>query len=206
MVKNYTFMIDQLWPFFFDRCVQFVQLTTVDIRINRLVPWKQLKKYYTFPIQPNRQHNLFLMQFSFRCCLWLFITFGPWSFSNEVIVNNPFFIISDNLFQKRIEIMWNPNIKFFNEYKTLYMTVDCWLWYFWHFFNLLHSYMTIRFNYGFNLVINFICPTWTLLIFEWKIPRKEFIKLILTLFFKASSLYISRNFLVAYAAFFPLRE
>ena len=39
---------------FFYRCLQFFQLTTVDIRINRLVPWKKLKKYHTFPIQPNR--------------------------------------------------------------------------------------------------------------------------------------------------------
>ena len=94
MMKNYTFTIDQFWPFFFDRCVQFVQLTTVDIRINRLVPWKKLKKDQTFPIPPNKQHNLFLMQFSFRCCLWWFITLGPWSFSNDVILNNPFFITS----------------------------------------------------------------------------------------------------------------
>ena len=54
MVKTYTFTIDQLWPFFFDRCVQFVHLTTVDIRINRLVLWNQLRKYHTFPIPPNR--------------------------------------------------------------------------------------------------------------------------------------------------------
>ena len=53
MVKNYTFTIDQFWPFFFDLYVQFVQLTTVDIRINRFVPKKQLKKY-TIPIPPNR--------------------------------------------------------------------------------------------------------------------------------------------------------
>ena len=59
------------WPIltvFFDRCVQFVQLTTVDIQINPLVPWKVLKKYHTFQISLNRQHNLFLMQFSFQCC------------------------------------------------------------------------------------------------------------------------------------------
>ena len=48
-----TITIDQFWPFFFDRCVQFVQLTTVEIQINRLVPWKQLKKYHTFPIPPD---------------------------------------------------------------------------------------------------------------------------------------------------------
>ena len=29
IVKNYTFTIDQFWLFFFDRCVLFVQLTTV---------------------------------------------------------------------------------------------------------------------------------------------------------------------------------
>ena len=105
MVKNYTSTIDQFWPFLIDRCVQFVKLTTVDIRIIRLVPWKQLKKYHTFPIPPNRQHNLFFMQFSFRCCLWWFITLKPSSFSNDVIVNNSFFIISDNSFQKRIEFI-----------------------------------------------------------------------------------------------------
>ena len=104
MVKNYTFMIDQFWPFFFDLCIKFVQLTTVDIRINRLVLWKQLKKYHTFPIPPNRQHNLFLMQFSFRCYLWWFITLGPWSFSNDVIVYNPFFITSDDSFKKKNRI------------------------------------------------------------------------------------------------------
>ena len=98
-----------------------------------MVPWKQLEKYQTFPIPLNRQHNLFLMQFSFRCCLWWFITLGPWSFSNDVIVNSLCFITSDNSFQKRIvftafkiqttsidafcwmnyfQLMWNPNIKF----------------------------------------------------------------------------------------------
>ena len=51
--QTYTIMIDQFWPFFFDRWVQFVHLTTVDIRINRLVPLKQLKQYHTFPILPN---------------------------------------------------------------------------------------------------------------------------------------------------------
>ena len=94
-----------VWPFFFDRCIQFVQLTTVDIRINRFVPWKQIKKYHTFPIPPNRQHNLLLMQFSFWCCLWWLITLGPWSFSNDVIVSNPFFITSDNSFSKRIQFI-----------------------------------------------------------------------------------------------------
>ena len=73
MVKNYTFTIHQFWLFFFDRCVQFVQLTTVDIRINCLVPWKLLKKEHTFPIPTNRRHNLFLMQFSFRYYSWWFI-------------------------------------------------------------------------------------------------------------------------------------
>ena len=82
------------------------------------------------------------MQFSFRCCLWWFIMLEPRSFSNDVIVNNPFFITSDNSFQRRTEFiafmmqitsvdafcwmnffqfMWNPNIKFFNESKMLYM-------------------------------------------------------------------------------------
>ena len=42
------------------------------------------------------------MQLSFRCCLWWFITLGRWSFSNEVIVKNQFFITSDNSFQKSI--------------------------------------------------------------------------------------------------------
>ena len=106
MVKSYTFTINQFWPFFFDRCVQFVQLTAADIRINRLFPWKQLKNYHTFPIPPNRQHNiLFMMPFSFRCCLWWFITLGPRSFSNHVMINNPFFITSDNSVQKRIEFI-----------------------------------------------------------------------------------------------------
>ena len=31
-----------------------------DIRFNCLVPWKQFKKYHTFSILPNRQHNFFL--------------------------------------------------------------------------------------------------------------------------------------------------
>ena len=97
--------IHQFWPVFFDRCVQFVQLTTVDIRNNRLVSWKQLKKYHTLPIPPNRQHNLFLMQFSFQCCLWWFITLWPSSFSNDVTLNNTFLITSDNSFQIRIEFI-----------------------------------------------------------------------------------------------------
>ena len=86
--KIERFTIDRFWTFFFDCCVQFVQLTTVDILINRMVSWKQLKKYHTFPILPNRQHNLFLMQCSFRSCMWWFFTLGPWSFSNFVILNN----------------------------------------------------------------------------------------------------------------------
>ena len=105
MMKNYTFTNDQFWPFFFDLCVQFVQLTTVGIRINRLVHWKRFKKYYAFPIPPNRQHNLFSMQFSFRCCVWWFITLGPWSFPSDVIAINPFLITSDNSFQKIIEFI-----------------------------------------------------------------------------------------------------
>ena len=58
------------------------------------------KKYHTFTIPTNRQHNIFLMQFSFRCCLWWFITLGTWSFLNDVILNNPFFITIDNSFKK----------------------------------------------------------------------------------------------------------
>ena len=62
------------------------------------------------------------------------------------------------------------------------MAVDCWFLYFYPFFNLSHSYMTIRFDYGFDLVIiNFIWPTWMLLIFEKKIPETEFTKPVLTL-------------------------
>ena len=99
-----TFTIGQFWPFFFDRCAQFVQLMTVDMQNNRLVPWKQFKKYHTFPIPPNRQHNLFFMQFSFWFCLWWFITLGPWSFSDDIIVNNTLLTTSDNSFQKRIEL------------------------------------------------------------------------------------------------------
>ena len=72
---------------------------------------------------------------------------------------------------------------------------------------LFSGCMTIRFDYGFDLVIiNFIWPTWTLLIFKWKIPRTEFIKPISTLSSKASWPYTSRNFLAACAAFFPLQE
>ena len=124
MVKNYTFMIDQFWPFFFDRCIQFVQLPTVDIRTNRLVLGSSSKNNAPF-------------QFSFRYCLWWFITLGPRSFSNDVIINNLFFITSDDSFQKKIEFIafkmqitsfdafcqinffqftLNPNIKFFNEF------------------------------------------------------------------------------------------
>ena len=83
---------------------------------NRLVPWKQLKKYHTFSIPPNRQHNLFLIPFNFRCCLWWSIKLGPWSFSNDVIVSNPFFITSDNSFKKRIEfimaLIWSSSTLF----------------------------------------------------------------------------------------------
>ena len=79
MVKNYTFTIHQFWPFFFDRCVQFVQLTTVDIRIKRLVPWKQLKKQHTFPIPPNRQHNPNIKFFNeFKTYRVGHLTFGIW--------------------------------------------------------------------------------------------------------------------------------
>ena len=64
MVKNYTFTIDQFWPFFFDRSVQMVQLRKVDIQINLLVPWKQLKKYDTFPI-PQDSIIFFLCNLAF---------------------------------------------------------------------------------------------------------------------------------------------
>jgi len=64
MMENDTFTIDQFWPFLVDGCIQFVQLLTVNIRSNRLVPWKQLKIYHTLPIPPNRQHNLFLVDIS----------------------------------------------------------------------------------------------------------------------------------------------
>ena len=131
---------------------------TVDIRINRFVPWKQLTKYHTFPIPPNRQHNLLLVQFSFRCSLWWFIRLGSWLFSNDVVVNNSFFITTDNSVSKRIELiacniqitsinaffkmhffqfMWTPNIKYYKELKTLHMTINCWFWNVQHLFNFL---------------------------------------------------------------------
>ena len=40
------------------------------------------------------------MQFIFQCCLWWFIALRPWSISNDVILNNPFFITSDICFKK----------------------------------------------------------------------------------------------------------
>ena len=89
-----------------------------------------------------------------RSNCWFFHTSWTHFFEYKkwyIFLNNPFFITSDNSFQKRIEFiafkmpitsvdafcsinffqfMWNPNIKFLNESKTFYMTVDCWFWYF----------------------------------------------------------------------------
>ena len=58
-----TFTIDQFWSLLVDGSIQFLQLLTVDIRINRLNSWKQLKIYHTLPI-PNLQHNLHLVNIS----------------------------------------------------------------------------------------------------------------------------------------------
>ena len=47
LMKYDTFTIDQFCSLLIEDCIQFVQLLTVDIRINRLVAWKQLKIYHT---------------------------------------------------------------------------------------------------------------------------------------------------------------
>ena len=51
------------------------------------------------------RRHAFLAVWRSGCFLWWFIMLGPWSFSNDAIVNNPFFITSDNSFQKRIEFI-----------------------------------------------------------------------------------------------------
>ena len=44
-LNDWTILAVFLWPL-----RSIYQLKTVDIQINRLVPWKQLKKYHTFPM------------------------------------------------------------------------------------------------------------------------------------------------------------
>ena len=58
VVQSSQYTIDQFWPLFFDDCVQFVQLTTVNIRIDRFVPWKQLKKYHKISSMRKIESNL----------------------------------------------------------------------------------------------------------------------------------------------------
>ena len=57
LTENDAFTICQFWPRFLDFFVQFHWLATVDIQIDSLVPWKQLKINNTFEIPPNTQHT-----------------------------------------------------------------------------------------------------------------------------------------------------
>ena len=61
LMKDDAFTSCQFWPLFLDFFVQFHQLATVDIRIDILGPWKQLKINNTPEIPPNTQRNLLLM-------------------------------------------------------------------------------------------------------------------------------------------------
>ena len=61
LVEYNTFPILQLWLLLFDGNIQFVQLTTVHIRIDGLVDQQQLEKYNSLSIPPYREHHLLLM-------------------------------------------------------------------------------------------------------------------------------------------------
>ena len=245
MVQGQGYMVDvtslpnqaqqfltSFWLFFFACCLQFVPLTTLNIRINRLVPWKQLKKYHTFPIPPIRHHSLVLMQLSFLFCLWWFITLGPWSFPNDVILNNQFFINSANSFKKSIE---------FIAFKMQITSVDAFCW-----MNFFNSY-AIQISsvlksprrciwrsivdFGiFNISSISRTVTWrcdSIMALVWlsstsfgrpercsslkkqseKSPERNLSNQFRHyLSFKASSPYTLHNFLAACAAFFPLRK
>ena len=96
-----------------------ILLAGVDSRIDSLVPWEQLKINNTFEIPPNTQHNLLLMNIGFWCRLCRFISLPPWSFSNDVIVNNPFFIARYDSLRFRFRFVsfqqWIANGNLFGE-------------------------------------------------------------------------------------------
>lgn len=132
------FLYDLLMSFF--SSLQLV-LRVVDLNmwINCLFPWKQLK-VHIFVIPPNSQRDLFLMKLSFGCCLCWFRMLGPKSFSNDVTISSHFFRTGDDSFQEKIifialmmhvsnmdslfqinifPFMRNPNIKIINESKII---------------------------------------------------------------------------------------
>ena len=57
--------VDQFWVFFFNFFLQFIQLLTVDIRINISTGWKELRVENFLPIPPNRKHSLLLIKVCF---------------------------------------------------------------------------------------------------------------------------------------------
>lgn len=66
--KN-SFAIRQFWTFLVNGITSFVQWSTVYTRINRLVPWEQLKMHNDFPIPPNWRYNLPLTKLRFWSAL-----------------------------------------------------------------------------------------------------------------------------------------
>ena len=99
---------------------------------------------------------------------------------------NPFFITSDNLFEKKglNSLHLRCKSQTLMRFVKLISFNSCGI--------RISSFLTsprrciwrsiVEFHYGFDVVIiNFIWLTWTLLIFEWEIPRTEFMKPITTL-------------------------
>ena len=133
---------------FLYRCGQFFQLSTVDIRINRLVLLKHLKN--TTPLQSHQTDNIIF----FWCNSAFDVVCGGSSrmdynrfrtrllqtihFSSPVIIllkkesNSLRLRCKSQALMRFVEWISSNSYgiqisSFFNESKTLYMTVDCWV-------------------------------------------------------------------------------
>ena len=77
--------VDQFWAFFFclNFFLQFVQLFTINIRINRIIAWKEI------------------VTFCFWVYIWWIRRASPWSFSFKIIVDDQFIIPSYKWVRKK---------------------------------------------------------------------------------------------------------
>jgi len=97
--------IGQRWPLLGDYFLQTVQLLTVQVRIKSLAVGEQLIVDDSLPIPPNTQQNLPGHQSWLGHRLRRLTAIRPRSFSLDVVVSDPLFIISHYLLQKWVDFV-----------------------------------------------------------------------------------------------------
>ena len=105
VMEDNAFLIDQFWPFFFNRLLQSHWLLTVESRINGLARFEQLMMNNSFPSPPNTQHHLPWRQYGLCNRLWSFSELRPRSFSYIIVVRDPLFITRNHSFQKWLDFV-----------------------------------------------------------------------------------------------------